>query len=108
MGLESNIISKIQAFHDMLGEDAKYLSEEEEVTQHDLRGQVLYRKLVSKETYEGEAVEAESDLEYLQVIRQVRDDDEALFERIKRLAAEGTGWVAIMKLAGLRQMAGLL
>ena len=93
IGLEANIISKIQAFHDMLGEDAKYLSEEEEVTQHDLRGQVLYRKLVSKETYEGEEGEEESDLEYLQVIRQVRDENEALFERIKRLPKKArAGW----------------
>ncbi|NOZ72532.1 MAG: DEAD/DEAH box helicase, partial [Chloroflexi bacterium] len=95
IGLEANIISKIQAFHDMLGEDAKYLSEEEEVTQHDLRGQVLYRKLVSKETYEGEEAEEESDLEYLQVIRQVRDDDPDLFQRIKRLpikARAGREW----------------
>ena len=93
IGLEANIISKIQAFHDMLGEDAKYLSEEEEVTQHDLRGQVLYRKLVSKETYEGEGAEEESDLAYLQVIRQVRDDDPDLFQRIKRLPIKArAGW----------------
>ena len=93
IGLEANIIAKIQAFHDMLGEDARYLSEEEEVTQHDLRGKVLYRKLVSKETYEGEEGEEESDLEYLQVIRQVRDDDEALFEKIKRLPQKArAGW----------------
>ncbi len=93
IGLEANIISKIQAFHDMLGEDAKYLSEEEEVTQHDLRGQVLYRKLVSKETYEGEDADEESDLEYLQVIRQVRDDDPDLFQRIKRLPVKArAGW----------------
>jgi len=85
IGLEANIISKIQAFHDMLGEDAKYLSETEEVAQHDLRGQVLYRKLSSKETYEGNEEEEESDLAYLQEIRAVRDEDPDLFERIKRL-----------------------
>ena len=93
IGLEANIISKIQAFHDMLGEDAKYLSEEEEVTQHDLRGQVLYRKLTSKETYEGDEAEEESDLEYLQVIRKVRDEDPDLFQRIKRLPIKArAGW----------------
>lgn len=85
IGLEANIISKIQAFHDMLGEDAKYLSETEEVTQHDLRGQVLYRTLSSKETYQGDDAEEESDLAYLQEIRAVRDEDPDLFERIKRL-----------------------
>ena len=30
MSLEENITSKIQAFHDTLGEDFKYLSEDEE------------------------------------------------------------------------------
>lgn len=94
LGLEGNIISKIQAFHDMLGEDAKYLSDEEEVTQHDLRGQVLYRKLTSRETFaEDGAEEEESDLAYLRVIRQVRDDDPALFERLKRLPKKArAGW----------------
>ena len=94
LGLEGNIIAKIQAFHDMLGEDAKYLSEEEEVTQHDLRGQVLYRKLTRKETFEGEAAaEEESDLAYLKLIRDVRDNDPALFERLKRLPQKArAGW----------------
>ncbi|NKQ34686.1 MAG: DEAD/DEAH box helicase [Chloroflexi bacterium] len=94
LGLEGNIIAKIQAFHDMLGEDARYLSEDEEVTQHDLRGQVLYRTLTSKETYSGaEAEEGESDLAYLQVIRRVRDEDPALFARLKRLPRKArSGW----------------
>ncbi len=96
LGLEGNIISKIQAFHDMLGEDAKYLSDEEEVTQHDLRGQVLYRKLTSREAFAKDATEEEeSDLAYLQVIRQVRDEDPALFERLKRLPKKArAGWDA--------------
>lgn len=84
LGLEANIVSKIQAFHDMLGEDAKYLSDEEEVSQHDLRGQVLYRKLTQRATFV-EAEEEESDLQYLQVIRRVRDEEPELFEKIKRL-----------------------
>jgi superfamily II DNA or RNA helicase/HKD family nuclease len=85
LGLEGNIIAKIQAFHDMLGEDAKYLSEQEEVAQHDLRGQVLYRKLTSGATFAEDEAQDETDLEYLQVIRAARDNDPALFERIKRL-----------------------
>ncbi len=95
LGLEGNIISKIQAFHDMLGEDAKYLSDEEEVTQHDLRGQVLYRKLTSRETFGEDATEEEeSDLAYLQVIRQVRDNDPGLFELLKRLPKKArAGWL---------------
>jgi superfamily II DNA/RNA helicase/HKD family nuclease len=85
LGLEGNIVAKIQAFHDMLGEDARYLSEDEEISQHNLRGQVLYRQLTSREMLVGEEVAEESDLGYLQVIRAVRDDDPDLFARIKRL-----------------------
>ncbi|GAB5492423.1 MAG: helicase-related protein [Phototrophicaceae bacterium] len=84
ISLEDNIKSKIQAFHDMLGEDAKYLSDDEDITQHELFGDRLYKKLNSKETYEGEDAER-SELEFLQVIRDIRDNDKALFERIKNL-----------------------
>ena len=48
LGLEVNIKSKIQAFHDTLGEDAKYLTNEEIVTSHELFGDTLYKKLSSK------------------------------------------------------------
>lgn len=92
LGLEANIVSKIQAFHDMLGEDAKYLSDEEEVSQHDLRGQVLYRKLTSRKTFV-ETEEEESDLQYLQIIRRVRDEEPDLFDKIKRLPQKArSGW----------------
>lgn len=97
LGLEDNIVAKIQAFHDMLGEDARYLSEDEEVSQHDLsgRGRALYAKLSRKETYVGndETEEERSDLEYLQVIRQVRDEDPELFTKLKRLPIKArAGW----------------
>ena len=39
IGLKLNITRKIQAFHDTLGEDAKYLTENEEVSSHNLFGQ---------------------------------------------------------------------
>jgi len=84
LGLEDNIKAKIQAFHDMLGEDAKYLTDEEEVTQHELFGDRTYRQMNSKETYEGEEEEA-SELAYLRQIQKIRDDDPHLFEKIKRL-----------------------
>lgn len=97
LGLKDNIVAKIQAFHDMLGEDARYLSEDEEVSQHDLsgRGRALYDKLSRRETYVGddETVEERSDLEYLQIIRQVRDESPELFEKIKRLPVKArAGW----------------
>ena len=85
LGLEANIKAKIQAFHDMLGEDAKYLTEEEEVSQHELFGDHLYSVLNRKESYLGEDGGERSELEFLQVIRDVRDHDPKLFEKIKRL-----------------------
>lgn len=80
LSLEENILLKIQAFHDTLGEDSKYLSDEEELSTHQ-----LYIKLNSKEGLEAEDGEEVSELKYLKVIRDIRDNDEELFERIKRL-----------------------
>ena len=86
IGLEANIKAKIQAFHDTLGEDAKYLTEEEVVSTHELFGDTLYKRLTSKETYEGEEEqEPRSELKYLKLIRDIRDNEPDLFEKIKRL-----------------------
>lgn len=78
--LEENIISKIQAFHDTLGEDSKYLSEDEEVSSHN-----LYHILNSKDSLEVEGDDMESELSYLAIIRDVRDNNPELFEKVKRL-----------------------
>lgn len=85
--LEENIISKIQAFHDTLGEDAKYLSEDEEIESHELsgRGANFYKRLNDKNGFDDEDENAESELKYLNIIRDVRDKDPALFDKIKRL-----------------------
>ncbi len=71
---------KIQAFIEMLGADARLLTEGEEIKSHD-----LFARLTSKKTITGEDEEEESELKYLQIIRNVRDDDPDLFEKIKRL-----------------------
>ena len=84
IGLENNIKSKIQAFHSLLGEDAKYLTEEEEVGSFEIFGDRLYKRLQSVETYTGEE-EKRSELEYLQIIREIRDENPDLFEKLKRL-----------------------
>ena len=84
LGLEANITAKLQAFHDTLGEDAKYLSEEEDVSQHELFGDRLFNTLNRKETYLGEE-EGQSELEFLQIMRHLRDNDPQLFKKIKRL-----------------------
>ena len=84
LGLERNIKSKIQAFHETLGEDAKYITDEEHPVAHELFGETLYRKLNDKRSYEVEE-EQESELKYLKILRNVRDNNPELFERIKRL-----------------------
>ena len=100
IGLEANIKAKIQAFHDTLGEDAKYLTEEEVVSTHRLFGDTLYNRLASKETYEGEEEEEpQSELKYLNFIREIRDNQPDLFKKVKLLpkkarsarALEGNG-----------------
>ena len=85
LGLEANIKAKLQAFHDTLGEDAKYLSDEEQITTHELFGDSLYKKLNDKKNLEGEDEGDRSELEYLQKIRDIRDKDPSMFEKIKRL-----------------------
>ena len=71
---------KIQAFIEMLGNDARLLTEGEEIKSHD-----LFTRLTSKKTITGEDEGEESELKYLQIIRSIRDDEPDLFEKIKRL-----------------------
>ena len=77
--LEEAAIGKLQAFHDILGEDAAYLTDGEEVSSFE-----LFKRLNSKEVIEGEESE-ESELKYLSEIRNIRDNAPDLFEKIKRL-----------------------
>jgi len=76
--LEQNILIKIQAFHDTLGEDFKYLSDSEEVSSHN-----IYKRLT--DSLEEEESQGKSELEYLNIIRCIRDNDEELYNKIKRL-----------------------
>lgn len=71
---------KIQAFIEMLGADARLLTEGEEIKSHD-----LFARLSSKKTITGEDGDEESELKYLRIIRDIRDNDPDLFEKIKRL-----------------------
>lgn len=80
LGLEANITNKIQMFHDILGEDARYLSDGEEVG-----SQELFDTLNSKKAYTGEDEEGDSELMYLDMMRKIRDGNPQLFEKIKRL-----------------------
>jgi len=79
IGLESAAEAKIEAFIEMLGDDAPLLLDEE-VKSHES----LFKKLNSKEIIVGEE-EDDKELEYLQEIRRIRDEETELFDRIKKL-----------------------
>ena len=76
MSLEENIITKMQMFHDILGEDSKFLTEDEEISTHE-----LFRRMTT--IVEDEDDEINSELSYLKTIRDIRDKDKELFEKIK-------------------------
>ena len=78
MPLEERILEKLQAFHDTLGEDFKYLSDEEEVS-----SKKLFSDLTSD--LDGNEESTNPELAYLAIIRQIRDNDPKLFSIIKRL-----------------------
>jgi superfamily II DNA/RNA helicase len=80
LGLEVNITNKIQMFHDILGEDAKYLSDGEEFA-----SQELFNILNNKKAYTGEDEEGDSELKYLEMMRKIRDENPELFQKIKNL-----------------------
>jgi len=76
--LEARILEKLQAFHDTLGEDIKYLSDEEQVSP---------KKLFADLNVDLDAEEESNnpELAYLAIIRQIRDEQPDLFDIIKRL-----------------------
>ncbi len=78
MPLKDRVLEKLQAFHDTLGEDYKYLSDEEVVS-----SQKLFENLTAD--LDKEEAGTNPELAYLAVIRQIRDNDKGLFDRIKRL-----------------------
>lgn len=80
LGLEINITNKIQMFHDILGEDAKYLTDGEEIG-----SQELFDTLNNRKAYTGEDEEGDSELKYLEIMRRIRDENPELFQKIKNL-----------------------
>lgn len=80
LGLEINITNKIQMFHDILGEDAKYLTDGEEIG-----SQELFNTLNNKQAYTGEGEEGDSELKYLELMRDIRDKNPDFFKKIKEL-----------------------
>lgn len=88
--LKDRIIEKLQAFHDTLGEDFKYLSDKEEVS-----SQKLFQDLNGD--LNGNEESANPELAYLAIIRQIRDNDINLFDKIKKLPRKAkTGRISDM------------
>lgn len=79
IGLKELAEAKIRAFIEMLGNDARLLTDEE-VKSHD-----LFRRLTSRKTITGEDEEDDPELKYLIFLRNIRDNDKDLFEKIKNL-----------------------
>lgn len=79
IGLESAAEAKIEAFIEMLGDDAPLLLDEE-VKSHES----LFKKLNARKTIVGEE-EDDKELEYLQEIRRIRDEESEIFVKIKKL-----------------------
>ncbi|MDY3297748.1 MAG: helicase, partial [Selenomonas sp.] len=75
--LTDRILEKLQAFHDTMGDDYKFLSDEEDPSPHK-----LFRD-ISQDLSEEETSNPE--LAYLAEIRAIRDGDPQLFQTIKRL-----------------------
>ena len=82
IGLQAAAEAKIEAFIEMLGTDAKLLTENEEIKSFS-----LFDHLTSKETITGETEhgEEDSELKYLKIIREIQQNNEELFARIKSL-----------------------
>lgn len=83
--LKEFVIAKICAFHATLGEDAKYLCEEEEIKNHNLFGQKLYDDLNNSKIFDEDEFFDNSELKYLNVLKEIQKENPELFKRIKNL-----------------------
>ncbi|MEA2082583.1 MAG: helicase-related protein, partial [Elusimicrobiota bacterium] len=72
--------AKIHTFITMLGADALLLTEGEPVGSHE-----LFDRLMSVKTITGEDGAANSELKYLRIIKDLRDTNPDMFDRIKRI-----------------------
>jgi len=78
--LKESAEAKINAFLTLLGGDSALLTEGEPVGSHE-----LFNRLISKTTIIGEDDKEESELKYLQIIKEIREKEPDLFEAIKKL-----------------------
>ncbi len=88
--------AKINAFIEMLGNDARLLTDGEEIKSHD-----LFDRLNSKATITGENEQEETELKYLAEIREIRDKNPDLFIRIKALPKKARSTRAVSAPIGI-------
>jgi len=91
---------KINAFLTLLGGDAELLTDGEPIGSHE-----LFNRLISKQTLEGEEGAEECELKYLRVIKEIRDKNPDLFEKIKHLPKKAR---TAKTLTGLGTLSGLI
>ncbi len=77
IGLEAAAVAKLQAFHEALGEDAKYLTEEEETSP---KG--LFEMINAPVEDKNEDI---SLLDYIKELQHIKEKSPELFEKIKKL-----------------------
>ncbi len=85
IGLTDRIKEKVMAFAEALGNDTRYLTDDEEISTHGLFAKDLVEKVNSKETYEGTDENDYSAIEYVHVLENIRNENPALFNRIKAI-----------------------
>lgn len=91
--MTETIINKIQAFHDILGEDAKYLSEVEEVESKDLCGEKDEIEKMVFGVFKGDMFIDEDegistlakDSQYIRELKDIKENDPDLYKRITRI-----------------------
>ncbi|MDQ5909301.1 MAG: hypothetical protein QG599_1396 [Pseudomonadota bacterium] len=71
---------KIHAFIALLGNDARLLTGDEEITSHN-----LFDRINSRQAAEGDLAESKSELKYLRLILDIKEQQPALFQRILTL-----------------------
>ena len=79
IGLKEAAESKIKAFIEMLGNDARLLTDE------DIKSHDLFVKLTSRKLITGEDEEDDPELKYLTLLREIRDNKPEVFEKIKKI-----------------------
>ena len=87
LGLKQNIQNKIQAFHNVLGSDAKLLTEDEELgNSKELFGKILIDKIDNCVSDSENIIDDENnDLEYCNIIREIKENNKQLYNKIKNL-----------------------